>query len=174
MREVNISLWQGFLASVLLVCGPDDSLLWGPVLCIVGGLEHSWPLLMKSRSNQSPRLWQTKMSPDNDKCLLGQSHPEVRITALCYCSPWHIHGETHPPFLTAGKESKTSERGNWKQNIPLQFIECPQTEGCAERQGEKKDSIKPIFLTEKMRQEIRNLLPAWGWVREKPTREAWT
>ena len=104
----------------------------------------------------------------------GQSHPEVRITALCYCSLWHIHGETHPPFLTAGKESKTSERGNWKQNIPLQFIECPQTEGCAERQGEKKDSIKPIFLTEKMRQEIRNLLPAWGWVREKPTREAWT
>lgn len=31
MREVNISLWQGFLASVLLVW-VDDSLLWGPVL----------------------------------------------------------------------------------------------------------------------------------------------
>ena len=44
--------------------------------------------------------------------------------------------------------------------MPLQFIECPQTEGCAEMQGEKNDSIKPIFLTEKMRQEIHNLLPA--------------
>lgn len=174
MRKVNVSLRQSFSASVLLAWGPDDSLLWGPVLCMVGGLEHPGLYSWNPGATAGPSCDKEKRLQTMTNVFGGQSHPEVRIPAPWYCSPWHNPGEIRPPFLTSGKEPETSERGNWKQNMPLQFIECPQTEGCAERQGEKNDSIKPIFLTEKMRQEIHSLLPAWGWVREKPTRETWT
>lgn len=65
----GIVIYQGFLNSALLTFGPDNSLLWWAILCIIACLLH--PRFPPTSSTRN--LWHSKTSPDILKCPLREA-----------------------------------------------------------------------------------------------------
>lgn len=80
-HHCSFTLESGFSSWHSWHFGPDDSLMWGAALCLVGLVGHGWPWLVVPTSRENHTVSRHCQVP----APWGQNHALFRITGLCDC-----------------------------------------------------------------------------------------